>query len=272
LRINKTPSTVAFSEGSIPDNSASPRILICEDDADVAHLLSIMLQQIGYASDIAHDAQQAKLRLRERPYFAMTLDIMLPGQDGISLIRELRLDPDLHHLPIVVVSAKSELGQTELSGDMLAVVDWLSKPIDPLRLQAAINHAYRRSKTHRPSILYIEDDADIVRVVSTLLQDKVELLRAQNLAEARELLSNFGPEIDLVILDIGLPDGSGLDLLPELRRPDGTPLQVIVFSAYELDEDMAKRVAMSLVKSRASNQTLLDAINALLDPGYRGMG
>jgi len=67
-----------------------------------------------------------------------------------------------------------------------------------------------------------------------------------------------------VILDIGLPDGSGLDLLPELRRPDGTPLQVIVFSAHEVSGEIAEGVALSLVKSRASNQNLLDAIQKLL--------
>jgi len=101
-------------------------------------------------------------------------------------------------------------------------------------------------------------------VVSALLQDKAELFCAGSLAAARRSLAQHAGEIDLVILDIGLPDGSGLDLLPELRRPDGTPLQVVVFSSHEVSAEIARRVALSLVKSRTSNQSLLDGILALL--------
>ena len=254
----------AGTTGATADAPRQPTILICEDDPDVAHLLSMMLAQSGYASDIAYDAAQAKQCLRERGYVAMTLDIMLPGQDGIALIRELRLDPALRQLPIVVVSAKSDQGRVELNGDALAVVDWLSKPIDTARLLAAVALAAQRGGSHRARILYVEDDADIVHVVSALLQDKAELFCAGSLAAARRSLAQHAGEIDLVILDIGLPDGSGLDLLPELRRPDGTPLQVVVFSSHEVSAEIARRVALSLVKSRTSNQSLLDGILALL--------
>ncbi len=185
------PSAAAVGAGTTDATADAPRqptILICEDDPDVAHLLSMMLAQRGYASDIAYDAAQAKQCLRERGYVAMTLDIMLPGQDGIALIRELRLDPALRQLPIVVVSAKSDQGRVELNGDALAVVDWLSKPIDTARLLAAVALAAQRSGSHRARILYVEDDADIVHVVSTLLQDKAEsVLRGQSCRGAPEL-------------------------------------------------------------------------------------
>jgi DNA-binding response OmpR family regulator len=246
------------------DMAQRPTILICEDDPDVAKLLAIMLDQGGYTTDIAYDAAQAKQRLRERRYVAMTLDIMLPGQDGISLLRELREDARLHELPIVVVSAKSEQGRVELNGDAIAVVDWLSKPIDTTRLLAAVTKAAQRSLGGQARILYIEDDADIVHVVQTLLHGKADLVCAGSLAAARQALTQQAQDIDLVILDIGLPDGSGLDLLAELQRPNGMPLPVIVFSAQEVSDEISKRVSLALVKSRASSQTLLDAINALI--------
>ena len=264
LRPSVSRMELADQDAAASDALRRPTILICEDDPDVAHLLSVMLAQGGYATDIAYDAMQAKQCLHARSYVAMTLDIMLSGQDGIALIRELRLDPALQHLPIVVVSAKSEQGRLELNGDALAVVDWLSKPIDTARLLAAVARAAQRSQRQRACILYVEDDPDIGQVVGALVQDKADIICAGTLAEAREALARHAAEIDLVILDIGLPDGSGLDLLSELHRPDGTPLQVIVFSAHEVSAEIAKRVALSLVKSRASNQALLDSILALL--------
>jgi PAS domain S-box-containing protein len=254
----------AASAAPANDMAQRPTILICEDDPDVARLLAIMLEQGGYATDIAYDAAQAKQRLCDRRYVAMTLDIMLPGQDGISLIRELRQDAKLRELPIVVVSAKSEQGRMELSGDAIAVVDWLTKPIDTVRLLAAVSQAALRSRGEQARILYVEDDADIVRVVRTLLQGKADLICAGSLAAARQVLTQRARDIDLVILDIGLPDGSGLDLLAELQRPDGMPLPVIVFSAQEVGDEISKRVSLALVKSRVSSQALLDAINALI--------
>ncbi len=80
---------LSVNEGA-PEAIRGAGILICEDDPDVARLLCLLLEREGYRTDVAYDADQAKRLLRERSYAAMTLDLMLPGQDGISLIRELR--------------------------------------------------------------------------------------------------------------------------------------------------------------------------------------
>ena len=81
------------------DEYAKKRVLICEDDRDVAKLLQMMLKQGGYDSDIAYTAAAAKASLKHAHYQAITLDIMLPGQDGLSFLRELQADDEYQGTP-----------------------------------------------------------------------------------------------------------------------------------------------------------------------------
>ncbi|HEX8833412.1 MAG TPA: ATP-binding protein, partial [Abditibacteriaceae bacterium] len=91
------------TQAAVPVSSSRPRILICEDDEDIAHLLTMMMSQLGYESDVAGNATEARALLARNSYHAMTLDLILPDQDGISLIRYLRSQPKTRDLPIVVV-------------------------------------------------------------------------------------------------------------------------------------------------------------------------
>lgn len=236
-----------------------PLILICEDDRDVARLLSLMLEREGYRADVAHDAAEAQRLLAERSYAALTLDLVLPGLDGVKLIRELRGNEATSRLPIVVVSVRAEEGRTELNGGAVGVIDWLAKPIDERRLRAAMRQAVRPSGEAR--ILHVEDDPDLQRVVAAIVDRDATVEQALDLATAREQLAQ--KRFDLVILDLALPDGSGLELLPFLGGLDpATP--VLIFSAREVDAAVADRVASVLVKSQTSNRELLERIRSAL--------
>jgi PAS domain S-box-containing protein len=248
-----------------PEMAERPLILICEDDRDVARLLSLMLEREGYRADVALDAAEARRLLRERSYAALTLDLVLPGQDGISLIRELRGNEATSRLPIVVVSVCAEDGRAELNGGAVGVVDWLVKPIDEHRLRSAMRQATRRPLGAGALILHVEDDPDLQRVVAAIVDSDATVEQALDLAAARERLARR--RFDLVILDLSLPDGSGLELLPFLGSLDpATP--VLIFSAHEVDAAVADRVASVLVKSQTSNRELLERIRAALDSPF----
>ncbi len=249
--------------------SNRPRILVCEDNQDIATLLSMILDQGGFAVTTAPNAERAKQLLAQQLFAAMTLDIMLPGQDGISLLRELRSDERTRDLPIVVVSGLAEPSQQELTGYAVAVIDWIDKPINNLRLIEAVKRATHQHRTaHRlPRILHVEDDPDILQVVSLLLNTVGEVVPASSLQEAKQRLQE---EIfDLVILDLELPDGFGLDLLAHLSNPNKPPPPIVIFSAREIGHETVRQetiqqVAATLVKSRTSNQALLDTIKSLI--------
>lgn len=130
------------------------RVLICEDDQDIAALLRLLLEQLGLAADIACDAAQAKSMLAQGNYAAMTLDLALPGQDGIALIRELRAAKETAALPILVVSANATERHKELSGETFNVIDWINKPINHDQLAVALKQAVGQISDTRLKVLH----------------------------------------------------------------------------------------------------------------------
>lgn len=250
---------------TVPHKSemVKPRVLIVEDDRDVAMLLRLMLKHGGFESDVANDALRALELLHTQRYAAVTLDLMLPDKDGISLIRELRAQEDTRDIPIVVVSAKAEQGRQQLNGDAMWVADWLQKPIDQQQLVRAIAHASQRLRHDKPHILHVEDDLDVQQVVRAILQDTADVTAANDVAQARLRLEQ--DEYDLVILDPMLPDGSGTDLIGLLRR-NNAQIPVVIFSASEEEAYTLSQVNAALVKSRTSNEQLLSTITQLITP------
>ncbi len=234
-------------------------LLILEDDPDIATLLRMLLAERGYAADIAYTAEQATHMLNSKSYDAMTLDMTLSGQSGIDFFRELRRQERFKYLPVIVVSASADQIKQELSGEALAIVDWLSKPIDEDRLGQALTHALR-SNGRRTRILHVEDDPDIVDIVAALLQNTAEIDVAMDLAEARAKLQQ---DYDLAILDMDLPDGSGETLLPLLANRNKA-IPVVIFSASEIETADSQHVLANFIKSKTSNEELVNKIESIL--------
>lgn len=243
-----------------------PCVLIVEDDPDVAALLKRMLAEAGYNSDIAYDANQARELLQEKAnhYKAITLDLVLPGEDGISLLDDLHSDASSYNIPVVVVSVKANETKRDLQGSAIGVVDWLQKPIDQQRLINAVKKA--AGPTRLAKVLHVEDEADVHKVVSMMLRDHCDLTWATTKAASIEALES--EEFDLVLLDIGLPDGSGLDLLDTIEHCV-TPPRVVIFSAYDVTQEYADKVSAVLVKSRTDEFRLAEVIDSVINPGKK---
>jgi CheY-like chemotaxis protein len=225
--------------------------------------LSLILQDGGCQTEVARDAAEAKVLLAQRLFDAMTLDIVLPGQDGFSLLAELRADERTRDLPIVVVALDAQAHRGNLAGDAFGIVDWLAKPVDPHRLLTLIQRAAARKMGSRPRILHVEDDADVVAVLAALLRERADIFAVNSCREAERALRE--ETFDLVVLDVELPDGSGLNLLPLLHRPGRLPVPVVVFSAHELSRGMAQAIEATLVKSETSNAEILRTIESVLN-------
>jgi PAS domain S-box-containing protein len=245
---------------ALAEDASPPRVLVCEDDHDIALLIGTMLKHAGFAPDFAYSAAQAKALLQTTRYAAMTLDLGLPDQDGSSLIRELRSQEATRNLPVVIVSANAEEGRAQLNG-VFAIVDWLTKPIDPTRLVDDVRRAAHSIGGYRARILHVEDDPDIRSIVAGVAKDLADFDFATTLEEARAKLAL--ERYHLIILDIGLPDGSGWELLPALAQINPQPA-VLVFSAQDLGSNEAQGVAAALLKSSTSNPQLLAAISSLI--------
>jgi len=245
--------------GAPEEGNDAPRILVVEDDPDVAQVLGVMLTRAGYQVDIACTGVEALRALQQgpMPYAAVSLDLMLPDISGLEIIRQVRQRPETADIPIVVVSAKMEEGRLAINGDFSGI-DWLAKPIDENRLLTVIDGMVSTVGTLHPRVLHVEDDADLHEVIRAMVGGRFEFELATTLSEARARVTL--ERFDVVILDLSLPDGSGWDLLPDIRQrqPDA---RVIILSGTDMTADESRKVEAVLRKSQVSPRELLDALN-----------
>jgi len=119
----------------------------------------------------------------------------------------------------------------------------------------------------RALLLHVDDDPDLPRIVAAALCEDAIVDIARDVREARERLSRAS--YDLVILDVGLPDGSGLELRRHLDAPNpkGEPTPFVLFTASEISPEAAGTAAAILIKSRSSVDTLVQSVRSLLARG-----
>lgn len=232
------------------------RVLICEENPDVAELLAEMLEPENLMCDIAGTAEAARFLLEKNNYCMMLLDLNLPDMDGLQFLQGLRAKPTTMAIPIIIVSGRATEGREEFSGDAVMVVDWIQKPVDRIQLERAVTEALRRKE--RPRILHVEDELDIVEVTHVLLDDIADVTHVATVQGTRELLAT--EDFDLVILDLGLADGSGLELLDQLKGH----CPVVIFSAHNPDREISAQVSAALTKTMTSNKKLLATIKQVL--------
>jgi PAS domain S-box-containing protein len=247
--------------GVAATSGARDHVLLVEDEPAAAALLTAILEHEGLKVDTTGTLAEARQALGDAGRFgALVLDLRLPDGDGMDLVREIRGRADVRGMPIVVVSADAARGK-DPAVRTLDVVDWMEKPVDPDRLAELVRGAIGPAGPGGTVILHVDDDRDIRTLVATALAGSGEVLSVGTLREARQLIAERRP--DLVVLDLELRDGSGLDLLEDLRREPGPPVPVIVFSAQDTG-DLGQQVAAVLVKSKTSLAGLVGAVRELV--------
>jgi two-component system OmpR family response regulator len=117
------------------------RLMVIEDDPDIAEVLRVNLRDEGFEIEHATDGETGLLCIESGTYELLILDLMLPGIDGFEICRRVRLRPD--YLPIVIISAKSAEAHRIL-GLELGADDYLTKPFSVLELAARVRALFRR--------------------------------------------------------------------------------------------------------------------------------
>lgn len=122
--------------------SAMDHILIVDDDRDIRDLLSEYLQKQGYRVSVAADGRAMRTAMSRSAPDLIVLDLMLPGEDGLVLCREIRAQSDL---PIIMLTARGE-EVDRIVGLEMGADDYLAKPFSPRELLARIKGILRRSR------------------------------------------------------------------------------------------------------------------------------
>lgn len=164
---------------------------------------------------------------------------------------------------MVVVSGDAAEVSRDAGAADLRVAGWVPKPVDTTRLVRVLRTALtRRRNNDRASILHLEDDGDLCKVVSAALAPYAEVTSTGSLATARRALETI--EFDLAILDERVEDGSGLELMRLLRANEPRPIPIVLFSASDPERQTAALAEAALTKSRASLATLVNAVRRIL--------
>jgi len=237
----------------VPDTTGKLRVLICEDDDEIAVLSEFLLRNAGFDVEQAEDAEAARELIKTGRYDIMILDLGLPGIDGISFVRELE-DTGID-LPVIVVSANASRVREKLHTQPALVVDWIDKPVEQQRLVNSVIQGVQTAAITGRRILHIEDDPDIINLVQAMLDDSWEVIPATSVYEGRQRLMD--EHFDLVLLDLNLPDGSGLSLLPDIRAQK---YPVAIFSEKELSGIPFDDFDAILVKSKTTRASLLKTL------------
>jgi DNA-binding response OmpR family regulator len=130
------------------------KILVIEDEKKIAAFIRKGLEASGFVVDVSHHGNEGFTLATTRPYDAVVLDIMLPGKDGLSILRSLR-DRKMA-LPVILLTARGELNE-RLEGLNLGADDYLTKPFFIEELVARLHVVTRRASGASQSILAVED-------------------------------------------------------------------------------------------------------------------
>ncbi|RII74889.1 response regulator [Pseudomonas monteilii] len=118
-------------------------ILIVDDDPEIRQLLSTYLTEAGYRTSVAAEGREMRRRLDELRVDLVVLDLMLPGEDGLSLCRDLRARSNI---PVIMLTARGTLVD-RIVGLEMGADDYLAKPFDPRELLARIKVVLRRTQS-----------------------------------------------------------------------------------------------------------------------------
>ncbi len=120
-----------------------PKILLIEDEEDIAALIKLQADISGYKFAVAYDGLNGYEAVEKENPDLVVLDIMLPGQSGLDVCRKIKMNPAICRIPIIIISAKSEETDVVL-GLELGADDYVSKPFSPRVLFSRVKAVLRR--------------------------------------------------------------------------------------------------------------------------------
>jgi PAS domain S-box-containing protein len=219
----------------------SPLILVVDDDSAARELLTLALQQAGYRTLAVGSGDEAVAQARRHRPAAITLDVMLPTIDGWDVMRLLAADPSTADIPIVVVSISNDRAKAfSLGAD-----EHLVKPVSREELLASLARRgfIAKVKTAPVHVLVIDDDAKQLELIRAALEPHGFRVRTETSGRSGIATAKSGP-VDLVLLDLVMPDVSGVEVVSALRLDERTrSLPILLITAHELTE--AERVRLN---------------------------
>ena len=257
-------------EGEEGDGAAADgkTVLVVEKDRKFSNLLAFYLRQEGYMPVQHYTGANVLERAVELKPAFITLDLMLPDQDGWGIIGDLKSDPRTDNIPILVVSGVQD-GKTALG---LGASDYLVKPVHRSDIQNLLGELeIPEPEGRKARVLVVDDDSDVVEMLREMLPPKhYEALAAYDGQEALDIARDQHP--DMILLDLMMPGLSGFEMLELLRGdPDTADISVIVVTAMNVTSEqrafLDENIQGFVPKTQLTPQNLLGELRRLEETG-----
>jgi signal transduction histidine kinase/CheY-like chemotaxis protein/HAMP domain-containing protein len=259
------PPTVGVEQQAAGDSEPqavrplSDELLIIEDNPAFAAVLGAMIQAQGFRHSIAPDGETGLRLARAHRPCGIVLDVQLSDVDGFTLMEMLRADPATATIPVHFVSS---LDAPE-RGMALGAIGYLTKPASRQDLTRMIDALMPRAPARSCRVLIIEDDAVLSDSLLSLLREEgFEAQRATSASEARAILER--ERFQCLVLDLGLPDIDGLDLLQELVEQHAEMPSVVVYTGRALSKAELARIhaytASVVLKEGPAQERVMDEL------------
>jgi CheY-like chemotaxis protein/signal transduction histidine kinase len=266
-RLSRAASPYLLAEPVDDDRSSllpgQITILVIEDDPAFARILIDMIHRKGYRALAAGDGETGLQLARTHRPTGILLDVALPAMDGWSVLDQLKADDATRTIPVHFISVTD--GGTH--GLERGAVGFLTKPVSRESIGLALERLLHFAAGQQRHLLIVDDDADSRTAVHIMLRsDGVQIDEAGSAEEALEKISATG--YDCVVLDLGLPGMSGLELLEQLAQSDGGVPPVVVYSGRELSREenlkLRQYTDAIVVKGARSTGRLLEEVSLFL--------
>jgi len=240
-------------------------VLLVEDDAATAELMSHYLTEGGYRVAHVFNGADAVKQVREVEPFAVILDIMLPNKNGWQILQELQSDDTTQDIPVIILSI---IDNRDL-GFALGAADYLIKPVKKETLLEKLQELNLvKSKGRRPvNILCIDDNEGVRELLTEILETEgYDVISAATGKDGVTKALHYRP--DLIILDLLIPDMDGFELSQALKSNTATAdIPIIVLTAKDITVEERLRLVGNtesiMQKSCFSKEDLLAHIRDL---------
>ncbi len=232
-------------------------ILLVDDDKATHDVVKRAIRKEGHTVYSAFDGDEGVDQARKFKPKLILLDVLMPGRDGWSVLKEIKNDKNLKDVPVVITSVLNE----ESLASSLGADDYMKKPIDRTFF---LNIVKRYITEKDQKVLVVDDDENTRDLLTKILNNEGYMsIDAKNGEDALERVKE---KPDLIVLDLDMPRMDGFEFI-ERSRTEGMKIPIVVFSGKDItavEEKMLSKYTEGIVKKESKVESLVKEVNQIL--------
>tara|TARA_Y100000590_G_scaffold13649_1_gene16496 strand:+ start:4103 stop:7102 length:3000 start_codon:yes stop_codon:yes gene_type:complete len=239
-------------------------VVLIDDDVTMHDLIKRTLNKIGLTLVGATDSEKGMQMVRETKPKLLLLDVLMPGRDGWSILRECKSDPELKDMPVIMVS---QLNQDTLANS-LGADDYITKPIDRELFLKSIKNILGDGDTLNNKILVIDDDENTRDLLSRMLKEGG--WDPKTAKDGKEGLDQLQEKPALIVLDLEMPRMDGFEFLNQyietVNEEDRSP--ILVYSGKDLTDVQKELLENNVEGLVRKDEVSMDELSSIVKEIY----